>query len=221
MKKNAMLIILVILQCASISLHAHELKRSAKTDSWENPFIAYGYNPKTRITTGYLAALRISPGRTDECKLVFAGDIDKSHNFFVKYTAETGTNGSQEPPRRSVSLFGRQDASEFKFIKKDMGGDCDWVLPFVVESEVPENPDEVIVAMDAKNVGDWVSVYVIRAKKAQFYSQPDSSTAKKAFLVKGDVIYVYEEQPEWYFVKYDNGKRKTEGWIKRSDTLQP
>lgn len=221
MKKLALVIVMAIFQCAGAPLYAYDLKQSAKTDSWDNPFIAYGYNPKTKITTGYLAALRIAPGRTDECKLVFAGEIDKSRTFFVKYTAETGPHRKSESPRRRVSLVGEGDGWNLKFSKKDMGGDCDWVLPFVVESEVPENPDDVLVAMEAQHVGDWISVYTIRAKKAQFHSQPDSSTVKKSYLVEGDVIYVYEEQSDWYFVKYDNGKKKTEGWIRKSDTLQP
>lgn len=220
MKKIALLVF-VALQNASISLHAFELKRSANTDSWDNPFIAYGYNPKTKITTGYLAALRTSPGRTDECKLVFSGDIGKSRKFSVKYIAETGPSGNPEPPRKFVASTPANDSWNFKFSKKDMGGDCSWVLPFVVESEAPANPDDVEVAIKAQNVGDWISVYAIKEKKAHFHGEPDSSTVKKAFVVKGDVIYVYEEQFDWYFVKYNNGKSKTEGWIKKSDTFQP
>ncbi|MCC2971636.1 SH3 domain-containing protein [Massilia sp. IC2-476] len=40
-------------------------------------------------------------------------------------------------------------------------------------------------------------------------------------MVRGDVVYVYEERPDWYFVRYDNGKRETMGWIRKSDTVQP
>lgn len=221
MRKAALLIVAVATQFFGISLHAYELRHSAKTDSWDNPFIAYGYNPRTHITTGYLAALRTAPGRTDECKLAFAGDLNKIKSLSVIYAAEAMSSGSSGPPRKRVALVNEQGVSYLKFSKKDMGGDCDWVLPFVIESTVPDNSDEVVVQLNAQNAGEWISVYVIKAKKAKFHSRPESSAVQEAFLIEGNVIYVYEEQQDWYFVKYDQGKRKTEGWIRKSDTLQP
>lgn len=60
-----------MLQCFWFPVLATELKQSAKSDMWDNPFLAYGYNPNSKVVTGYLAALRTAPGRTDVCKLVF------------------------------------------------------------------------------------------------------------------------------------------------------
>jgi hypothetical protein len=41
-----------------------------------------------------------------------------------------------------------------------------------------------------------------------------------AYVIKGDVIYIYDEDAAWYYVKYRNGKNETAGWIKKTDTLQ-
>ena len=221
MRKAALWMIGMAVQCFSTSVHAYDLKKSGRTELWDNPFIAYGYNPKTKITTGYVAALRTAPGRTDECKLVFSGKVDKAGDFIVNYLGQRVTSERQSKVDNRVSLVVVENIPYLKFSRKKLEGDCDWILPFVVEPDSSENPDEVLVEMEFQNAGGWISVYVIGAQRASFYSQPNSSSVKKAFLVKGDVIYVYDERPDWYYVKYEEGKRKAEGWIKKSDTIQP
>lgn len=220
MRKVMVLIIATLIECGGISVDARELKHSGRTEVWGNPFIAYGYSPNTKLTTGYLAALRIAPGRTDECKLIFSGVADKTNEFSVRYLRQEKLSGKRIQPHDHVSLVDEKGARYFIFSKKNLAGDCDWILPFVVESDPSENPGEVRVAIEAQHAGDWISVYVIEAQKARFHGRPNSSSVKKDFLVKGDVIYVYDEQPEWYFVRYEEGKRKIEGWIRKSDTVQ-
>lgn len=66
----------------------------------------------------------------------------------------------------------------------------------------------------------WKMVSAVRSKRAYFYSEPDEISKGKAFLVAGDVIRIYEENENWYYVKYQNGKKETAGWIKKSDTIQ-
>lgn len=221
MRDMALSMLVLISQYFCVPVHAYELKHSGRTEIWDNPFLAYGYNPKTRITTGYLAALRTAPGRTDECKLVFAESAEKANQFFVRYIG--GKASSAQANRRNgyASLTTEDNTSYLRFSKKNLGGDCDWILPFVVESDLSESSGEVMVEMEVQHAGDWISVYAIGAQKARFYSRPDSSSAQKEFLVKGDVIYVYDEKADWYFVKYEEGKKRTEGWIRKSDTLQP
>lgn len=66
---------------------------------------------------------------------------------------------------------------------------------------------------------DWKRVSAIRSSKAYFHSAPDRSSAGKAYLVEGDLIYVYEDKRDWYYVKLRNRKKETSGWIKSSDTV--
>lgn len=220
MKFSIQLIFVVLLAYFSVPVIANDLKHSGATELWDNPFIAFGYNPKTKITTGYLAALRTAPGRTDACKLIFSSDLNKKNEFVVKYLDEKKSHKTPGQVRHTASLVVENNITYLRFLKKDVGGDCDWILPFVVESELSEDSNKIMVEVEAQRGGEWISVYTIAVEKAKFHSQPDSSSEGNAFLVKGDVIYVYDEKPEWYFVKYDEGKKKTEGWIKKSDTLQ-
>lgn len=221
MKRVIFWIVALLLQLADGLATAAELNYSAKSDIWENPFLAYGYNPKTKVLTGYLAALRTAPGRTDECKLAFSQNNKMQNALSVRYIGNSELERKSEHSSRGVSIVQEKNAFYLRLSKKLIDGDCNWILPFVVGARVFETADEVIVPLEYPNVGDWIGVYVVNAKRAKFHSRPDVTTVQKAFLVEGDVIYVYEEQPEWYFVRFEEGKRKTAGWIKKSDTVQP
>jgi len=74
---------------------------------------------------------------------------------------------------------------------------------------------------DAKD-GGWRGVRVVAAKKAYFHDTPDAAARRKAYVVEGDALRVYETQPGWVQVRYTTyGKRneeiETEGWIKAGD----
>lgn len=65
----------LLISLAALSLpitNAANLEQSAQNEIFGNPFIVTGFNPQTNMLTGYVSALRTSPGRTDECKFVFA-----------------------------------------------------------------------------------------------------------------------------------------------------
>jgi len=218
MKKIILSLLLIFFPFFYVSVGAMDLNYSAKSDVAENPFVAYGYNPETRIVSGYLAAFRVTPGRTDSCKLVFRGN---SNRLDVKFQEETWESASEAESGSKVFITVRNSEIFLDFKKDSLGGDCEWILPFKVGSRVIETNDKVAVTLRAPNRGDWVGVYVISAKKALFHSEPDTASIKKAYLIPGDVIYVIKEKPDWYFVQYDNQKRKTVGWIKKADTVQP
>jgi hypothetical protein len=101
-----------------------------------------------------------------------------------------------------------------------LGGGCDWILPFISEPRVKENADRIAIDFGKLSFGDWIGVFAIKSERARFHRAPDESSVQNAFLVQGDLIYVYQETQDWYFIKYSGGKRDTIGWIKKSDTVQ-
>lgn len=218
MGKIISLVVAVVVQCICFPIFANDLEHSGRSERSDNPFLAYGYNPKTQVITGYLAAFRTAPGRTDACKLVFKGHPNR---LMVKYLEENWVYGDQNQSDANVSITTKNNESFIKIPKIYLGGDCDWILPFKVGPRVVDTPDEVAVTMKVSNVGDWIGVYAISAKQAKVHSRPNSASVRKAYLVEGNVIYVYDEQPDWYFVQYDNGEKKTVGWIRKADTVQP
>lgn len=218
MKKILFVLVAVTIQGLGFKALALELNYSAKSEMSDNPFLAYGYNPKTKVITGYLAALRTAPGRTDDCKLVFKAD---GKRLAVKYLEEAWVSKSGNQPDGSAQITTEKGEPFLKFSKASLGGDCDWILPFNVGPLVLDGPDEVAVRMKVSNAGNWIGVYVVNAEQAKFHGQADNASVQKAYVVKGDVIYVFDERPGWYFVRYQNGSRKTVGWIKKTDTVQP
>lgn len=209
-------VLMAMSSCIGFCASADELDYSAKSDFPDNPFLAYGYNPKTKTVSGYLAAFRIAPGRTDECKLVFKGNAGR---LSVKYLEETWVAENERDS--GVSIRMEKNEPYLRFYKDSMGGDCDWILPFKVGKRVHATADEVFVSVKVPVSGDWIGVYVINSKRAQFHSEPNSASLNKVYLVEGNVAYVYDEQPDWYFVRYNNGKGTTSGWIRKDDTVQP
>jgi hypothetical protein len=56
---------------------------------------------------------------------------------------------------------------------------------------------------------------MITSPRSFLYTEPSKQTAKKSYLIKGDVITIYEEKVEWIKIKYkENGLFY---WIKLQD----
>lgn len=221
MTRPRFLLVAMLTNFFAAPLSAADLNYSGRSDIWENPFLSFGYNPKTNLVTGYLIALRTAPGRTDECNVVFAGRSGTNDSFSVKYKEEGGLYARHDHSVASISTESRKNIFQFKISKKALAGDCDWIFPFAAGSRMLANGEEITLRMKVPNAGNWVGVYVIKAKRSRFHSQPDNTAVQKTFVVAGDVVYVYEERPDWYFVRYEDGINKTMGWIKKSDTVQP
>lgn len=217
MRTISLWIIATLAQAAFFPALASDLTYSARTESWDNPFLAYGYNPKTKLFTGYLAAFRTAPGRTDECKLVFKGNAKR---LAIKYLEVTWVYGHENQNDSTGYISNHNNRPLLRLFKTSLGGDCDWILPFKIGPRVSETVDEVAVAMKPSKEGSWIGVYAIGAKRARFHSQPNNASARKVYLIAGDLIYVYHEQRDWYFVQYEKEKRKTIGWIRKADTVQ-
>lgn len=180
---------------------ADEAHTSGRTELGDNPFIAYGVNPKTQVLTGYLVGLRTARRETDACKIVFSGRLASPHVFMAKYLSEVDEfekNGST-----SAAVVQRNNGHlQMKMKKDQMGGDCEWIFPFINGPRVREDGEEVEVSFGKLLSGEWIGVFAIKSKRASFYQTTKESSIRKAFLVQGDLVYVYDEKPGWYYVKY-------------------
>jgi hypothetical protein len=70
-----------------------------------------------------------------------------------------------------------------------------------------------------ESAGDWIEVRVVSAAKAFFHREPDAKGKRSAYVVKRDVVRVYEKKNGWVLAEY----RKTRGWLAEKDlfSLQP
>jgi hypothetical protein len=201
--------------------HADDFNVSAKSDFLENPFVATGFDARKNITTGYLEALRTSPGRTDVCKLLFSEDPKRKNYLKIVYFmgGEESRIAASLAKDHEAILERNKSGVRLVFKEKDMDGDCDWILPFVGEPIVEANGGTVAVLVSKRNVGDWTSVHAIKSQRAYFHQKPEKESIKKSFLVAWDVIYVYDETVDWYYVKYNGRKKESTGWIRKEDVF--
>nr|WP_314546993.1 hypothetical protein [uncultured Massilia sp.] len=203
--------------------HAASDVRSAKNDYFvDNPFIAIGVNPTTHVLTGYFSVLRTAPGRTDECKFVFRGVIapDRKVRLSIKDAALENQNDVPQHPTEFATLTATNDAVHIDLPKSLAPGDCDWLLGWVGGPGILEREGGFDLAVHATPTQEWIGVAAIRSKRAFFHTTPDEGTVRKAFVVAGNVVYVLEEKPGWFRVKFTHAARETTGWIKVADTVQ-
>lgn len=63
----------------------------------------------------------------------------------------------------------------------------------------------------------WVSAKYITTPKAFFYSTPDNDKQSKAYVLKGDIIFIDSIKGDRAHCTYFGGKKKTIGWIKTTN----
>lgn len=188
---------------------------SARSEIFENPFFAIGVNNSNSIT-GYVSALRTSPGNTDECKFMFKGKMSGGGAAVVDIVDASSQRGISKKATARISSV--QNGYAFNVKKERLPPDCDWILSFIGEPVVVEKDGEFDIKFEIAGRGDWISIAIVSGKKTFFYSSPDDKSKLKSYLVPGDVVYVNEETSGWLFVKYQRGKKITSGWIRQEDT---
>lgn len=218
-KNWKVLLLNVYLYCGVLPAFAGDLRISGTNDIFDNPFLAYGVDPTTKLVNGYLVALRTSPGRTDECRFVFSGSLQEPKKFSVKYLSET--DGYSSAGSTSSAVVENVNGELYMRIKKNqLGGECEWILPFIGEPRITEKSGEVVISFGGLNPGAWVGVFAIKSERAKIYRSATEASGQQAYLIQGDFINVYAEQQDWYYVKYERRKKTTVGWVKKSDTVQ-
>jgi hypothetical protein len=203
--------------------HSENNVNSSRTEIFDNPFFVIAENPQTKLITGYLAALRTAPDRTDACKVFFQGvDGGKGTiNISLQDAEPTANMEGIGFLRVNSGLLRREKENYVVSIKtSDVPGNCDWILEFLGEPSVVKRENYLDISIEAKKSGDWTAVRVAKSKRAYFHTTPDIKTKSKSFVIAGDLLYVYKENVDWYFVKYDGAKKQTSGWIRKEDILE-
>lgn len=206
-----------LLMVAIGSVSASEWPLSGTTDQIANPFMIVGFNPATQVLSGYVSAVRIAPGRTDECRFIFFGNLRKSKTLKIAYV-DRGDGGVPSLRQSQDAVLDTNRGETALRIQKPIDHeDCGWILPFIGEPRIKESAREVSISPGEWTRGAWIGVYAIKSERARFYRSPINSSARKSFLVTGDVVYVYKTVPDWYYVKFEQGGKMTEGWLRKSD----
>jgi predicted RNA-binding protein len=190
----------------------------------ENGVVIIGVNPKSRTLSGYYESSDVTGRVTAECKFFFSGEI-KAQNA-VNVQIITAHPDFLEEKSKTVSgkveLQSKSDHSTLVIYPEQIPRSCDWLYSGL-PSYVPPSDFTLENGLhnEIKRKGDWQAVNIIRSKRAYFYAQPNDRSRGKTYVVIGDLVYIYDENPDWYYVKYLGAKKEITGWIKKIDTLQP
>lgn len=197
---------------------ADEISSSEGVTGFGVVISAVGVNQEKNLITGFYNIKNLSmPGRSfhSDCRIVFSGVY--SNERVLKVQVVNATKELSKPTNGQLIFDGTSLNSPGKIIEQN--------FRIKLENDLPECPKESMepdgeIEFSTNKPGAWNQVSAIRTPKARFHREPDDSSATKSFLVAGDVIYIYNENPGWYYVKFQGIKRETTGWIKRSDTIQ-
>jgi hypothetical protein len=64
--------------------------------------------------------------------------------------------------------------------------------------------------VQAKN---WLEIRYVIIDKAYFYGDTNENSIKKAYILKGDIVFIDQYKDGWIHCEY-HGKAITKGWIK-------
>lgn len=66
--------------------------------------------------------------------------------------------------------------------------------------------------------GSWESVRIVASKKAYFYDDPSSPKPRKAYVVTGNALRVFETRDGWVRAEYVGPEsQRTRGWVLERD----
>jgi len=200
---------------------AQGLNISGTSEIFDNPFVTTGFNKANGVLSGSISAIRTAPGETNECRILFVGEKNSPNRLKTRYFVVGADDGVENLSKIDyATVIHEASGLKLKFNKKNLGGGCDWLLNFVNAPFIEEQGSDVKILVPKLKIADWIGVHTIQSKRAKFYKAPDAAAFEKAFLVAGDTIYVYDEKPGWYYVKFQARSRQTVGWIKVADTVQ-
>jgi hypothetical protein len=189
----------------------------------ENGVVIIGVNPNTKILSGYYESSDITGNITAECKFFFSGKVTISNVIPVKIVTAypAFVEDKSAPINGKIEALPGSNMENLAIYPSKIPRSCDWLYSGLPSYVPPIGFTlESGLANEFSRKGDWQAVDIIRSKRAYFHSQPNDNSKGKAFVVAGDVIYIYAEDHDWYYAKFRNTKKETSGWIRKIDTIQ-
>jgi hypothetical protein len=209
MVKNHRLYILPILFLSSVLFGAGSLGAQIVSGDYEELLI--GADPKTGTVTGYyenFTGFDQSTGAPRfSCIFFLRGSMQGAPPFEIETwfpadkTRENLIQGTLNPAQTDGS------ASMKIKLEKEHGG-CPNVQKFAEKGGAEFRLD---------NPGKWFAIRVVSAAKSHFHDEASDAKKRKAYVIKGNPVRVYDMKPGWVFAEYRAEGKTTSGWIREAD----
>lgn len=218
MKRWILFIVLPILFNFSCAASQNDTPQSGESDNGFGQIIsAIGVNRQEKSITGYYRLFNPAmPGHAfhADCTIVFKGALSSRQMFEIR------AKNADIPSSKAVNGQLLFDGSNIFATN----GRSEQLYRLKFENNIPGCSKEIDlsnieVQININKFGNWEKISAIQSKKAYFYSEPNDLSAGKSYLVAKDIIYVYRQNPDWYYVEFRGAKKETAGWIKKSETV--
>ncbi len=159
------------------------------------------FNPSTNIVTGYFNSATGYDETTNKPRFTCV--------FYVEGTIENNTvvvktyhplNVKEDLKAGTIKLV---DNTHFSLQLTDDHGGCWNVQPFSKEP----------IAFVLNEKKNWIEIRYVIKEKSNFYTQKNDSSISKAYIIKGDLVYIERVEGDWAYCNY-YGTKTTTGWMK-------
>ena len=217
MKLTGVLPLACLLSICCFGAYASEAnpRSGSQTSSFGTVSAAIGMTDK-KLSGFYHFTQMKMPDRSfhADCKIFFSGDFLSSKTIPVRATT---FNSKAKKSVNGILTFNG-------YIKFAKGLPAVQSFTLALAENIPGCTDEIDVSNSAfgfeiNKLEDWKAISAVTSKRAYFHSDTQVENRENSFLVAGDPVYIYDEKPEWYFVKFQARKKETTGWIKMADTI--
>ena len=174
--------------------------------------LKFAYDKKTNNITGYFESYTGLDEQTGNpkfsCIFYLQGKVlNKKAKIITYYPADS----AQDVIAGELQVI---DNKEINVHLPEEHGGCWNVQHFVDEP----------VDFKLEKVEHWTEIRYVQKDKTYFYSDRSEASKRKAYLIKGNVVYVEKTEGEWVFCSYRpatymDGKI-TQGWMKEADLNQ-
>jgi hypothetical protein len=167
-----------------------------------NSEMKLAYNPTNHVITGFFESYTGYDETT--------GNAQFSCIFYlygIYSGAECDIETYYPADRENDLIIGRlriKDSTEISIKLPEEHGGC-WNVAHFAD-------DYVDFKLGEKS--DWLEIRYIESDKSYFYTAKNEASKRKAYLIKGDIVYIDVSENDWVHAIY-SGKTVTEGWLKK------
>jgi hypothetical protein len=167
-----------------------------------NSEMKLAYNPSNKVITGYYESYTGYDETT--------GNPQFSCIFYI-YGTYTGTVSdiqtyypTDKIEDMIIGSFKITDSVNISIKLPEEHGGC-WNVSHFADDFVDFRLDEIT---------DWLEIRYIESDKSFFYMDTNEESIRKAYIIKGDLIYIDKFENDWVHAIY-YGNTITEGWLKK------
>jgi hypothetical protein len=159
-----------------------------------------GYDPSSKTVSGYFSE-ELGGGQFS-CIFYLSGRVGGAAARIESYFPETPRD------RIAGSMTSGKDGLLAVSLAEEHGG-CLMTEHFADKAKPRE--------FELSAAHPWLSIRVVKSKKAYFYNAPDGRDRRKAYLVRGDGVGVKSSKTGWLEVDFAGPEKTTSGWMREAE----